>query len=55
MTACTKTGKVRHRTRIDATKALLAADRGRVKSEQRRENRIYYCAGCKGWHLTSKG
>lgn len=52
MNACL-TGKRWYRTRLDAKTAR--ADILRHDRKQRREQRIYRCGSCNGWHLTSKG
>lgn len=52
MSACL-TGKRRYPTKLDAKIAL--ADILRRDRKQRREQRIYRCPSCNGFHLTSKG
>lgn len=51
-TSKTCQGKVRYRDKREATSALQRignhSGRGTVP------RRAYYCAGCKGWHLTSR-
>lgn len=53
---CQSSGKVRYRSREDATRGL----RGYRDMEQRDDHarskwpvRVYECGSCKGWHLTS--
>jgi hypothetical protein len=50
--------KLRYR---DQVAALIALSRAEVKAKrnshiakQRRENRVYECPRCRGWHLTSE-
>lgn len=53
-----KCAKVRYRDEIGAKIALAstraASDRKAEAGEKRRENRVYRCPKCKGYHLTSQ-
>lgn len=46
-----RTGKLRYFSFADADLALAGVDRSR---SHRRENRVYACSLCGGWHLTSQ-
>lgn len=48
-------GKIRYATREDA-ELILAVARGKVADgvETRREQRVYACGNCHGFHLTSR-
>jgi len=50
---CPKTGKIRHRTELDA-KIILSKCGSPTSNTAREEKRVYRCGHCKGWHLTSK-
>lgn len=45
------TGKVQYFARVDAELALASIDR---TNPTRREQRVYHCPVCDGWHLTSQ-
>jgi hypothetical protein len=46
--------KVRYRDRIAALLAMAKTQHQDKSHRAKVEARAYYCAGCKGWHLTSK-
>ena len=52
---CRSTGKrvypTERRARVELVGAVVAFNGGR---RHRREQRVYQCPSCKGWHLTSK-
>jgi len=50
----TKCRKVTYRDRIAALLALSKVQHHDKSYRTKVEARAYYCAGCKGWHLTSK-
>lgn len=52
MKTCERTGKVTYRDPFAAGKALEKAKRS--PSPNRREQALYACRHCGGWHLTSK-
>ncbi|WP_054816423.1 hypothetical protein [Nocardia arizonensis] len=45
------TGKVQYFAAADAELALAGIDRS---DPRRREQRVYHCPVCEGWHLTSQ-
>ncbi len=49
-TTCTATGKCSHASYVDAQEALR---RVRKRRKNKREARVYRCADCGGYHLTS--
>lgn len=57
---CEATGKVRFRDKREAQAALHSAVAARQLREaegricRRQEQRMYECASCNGWHLTSQ-
>lgn len=57
-TVCQKTGKVRFNTLLDAGTALahLATQRvvGKRDASVHKEERIYECEFCRGYHFTSQ-
>jgi hypothetical protein len=50
---CSQTGKVRFATARAAYQAVQQVYWGRRTKTQPR--RVYYCMGCQGYHLSSKG
>lgn len=56
MERCRRTGKLRHKTKLDAQLALVHSQRprkNRKRANKREEVRFYHCSFCGGWHLTS--
>lgn len=51
MTECRK---VKYRDRIAALLAMATVQNQDKSHRSKVETRAYYCADCKGWHLTSK-
>lgn len=53
---CARTSKIRHPSEADALRALARVRDARALQDDGRlpENRIYRCAHCEGWHLTSR-
>jgi hypothetical protein len=48
-------GKVRYRDELGARVALSTArESGARGNERRREQRVYRCNICRGWHLTAQ-
>lgn len=54
--SCNKTLKQRYATEQAATRVLLNAriSRSLRENSRRREERVYRCEFCEGWHLTSQ-
>lgn len=50
----TKCQKVKYRDRIAALFAMATVQRKDKSHRSKVEARAYFCADCKGWHLTSK-
>lgn len=50
----TKCQKVKYRDRIAALLAMAITQRQDKSYRAKVEGRAYYCADCRGWHLTSQ-